>query len=54
MAGANLGVILDDVEDMQVVFGQPAGSNFTYVSAASAAMGTVQVVRTPDSAGFGR
>ena len=43
--GANPGVILDDVEDMQVLFGQPAGSNFTYVPAALAAMGTVQVVR---------
>jgi len=44
-ASLGVGVILDDVEDMQVLFGQPAGSNFTYVPAASAAMGTVQGVR---------
>lgn len=44
-APANPGVLLDDVEDMQVLYGQPAGANFTYVPAGSAVMGSVQVVR---------
>ena len=44
-AGQIPGIVLDDVEDMQVVYGQPAGANFTYVPAGSAVWATVQVVR---------
>lgn len=40
--GANPAVVLDDVEDMQVVFGQPVGNNFTFLAAGSAASTPIQ------------
>lgn len=39
------GVVLEDVEDMQILYGQPMGSNYGYVAANSAAMGTVTSIR---------
>ncbi len=39
------GVVLEDVEDMQILYGQPIGSNYGYVVAGSANMATVTSVR---------
>ena len=39
------GVLLDDVEDMQLLYGQPIATGYTYVSAADAAKGDVDNVR---------
>lgn len=39
------GVVLEDVEDMQILYGQPMGSNYGYVVASSAAMSTVTSIR---------
>lgn len=39
------GVVLEDVEDMQILYGQPMGSNYGYVVASSAAMSSVTSVR---------
>lgn len=39
------GVVLEDVEDMQILYGQPIGSNYGYVVASSANMSTVTSIR---------
>jgi type IV pilus assembly protein PilW len=43
--GANAGVLLDGVEDMQVLYGQPVGGSFAYLPANSSTMANVTGVR---------